>query len=70
MLLQEILEARYDLETCEEGQKAGALSRLNALLDDAIEGKPYSREQLVEALGDRFREFRKAKRREESRRQH
>lgn len=64
-LLLKILQAKYDLEICEEREKARLLGNLNSLLDQAIGNKNLSRFELLEALRDRMADFRTAKRKQE-----
>lgn len=68
--LEDILRSRYDFETCDEPLKSEAKRRYEALLDKVLEGKLYSRLQLAEALAPRYREYSRAQRIIERRRQH
>lgn len=61
-LLSKILAAKYELEVCEERDKARLLACLNRLLDDAIGQRNLSRYDLLEALRDRMAEYRKQRR--------
>lgn len=65
-LLAKILEAKYELEVCEERSKARLFANLNSLLDQAIGSSNLSRSALLEALRDRMSEYRKARRRREN----
>jgi len=64
-LLSKILNAKYELEVCEEKNKARLLANLNALLDQAIGKRNTSRYELIEALRDRMAEYRIARRKQE-----
>ncbi len=64
-LLSRILQAKYELEICEEPLKARLLANLNTLLDQAIGTRNLSRYDLLEALRDRMAEYRKVRRRQE-----
>lgn len=64
-LLSKILQAKYELEICEERDKARLLANLNTLLDQAIGQRNLSRYDLIEALRDRMSQFRKARRKQE-----
>jgi len=64
-LLSRILQAKYELEVCEERDKARMLANLNGLLDQAIGTRNISRYELLEALRDRMAGYRNAKRKQE-----
>lgn len=64
-LLTKILEAKYELENCEESDKARLLANLNSLLDRAIGQRNLSRYELLEALRDRMAEHRTARKKRE-----
>lgn len=64
-LLTKILTAKYELEICEERNKARLLANLNTLLDQAIGTRNISRYELLEALRDRMGEYRTARRKQE-----
>ncbi len=63
------MRARYDFETCDEPLKSEAQKRYEQLLDAALRSTNYSRHQLTEALAPRYREYCKAQRLQERRRQ-
>ncbi len=65
-LLAKILEAKYELEICEERSKARLFANLNSLLDQAIGTSNLSRSELLEALRDRMSDYRKARRKREN----
>lgn len=67
--LEDLLQARYDYETCDEPLKSEAKMRYERLMDLAIQGTPYSRFQLAEALAPRYRDYSRAQRSQEKRRQ-
>jgi hypothetical protein len=64
-LLAKILEAKYELEVCEESCKARLLANLNACLDRAIGPQNISRYELLEALRDRMAEYRASRKKRE-----
>jgi hypothetical protein len=64
-LLSKILETKYELEICEERQKARLLANLNSLLDQAIGGTNISRYELIEALRHRMAAYRSQRRKQE-----
>ena len=66
-LIEAIHEARYDLETCVRHERRGREKKLDDLLRQALErsGSKAKPEELLDALFDDYREFRRAKRREE-----
>ena len=66
--VEAILQAWYDLETCEPSEKTERLKQFHQLLDVAItqaDIQGVSRNELKELLGDSYSEFKLAKRREE-----
>jgi hypothetical protein len=67
--LENILQARYDFETCDEPLKSESKARYERLLDEVLMGKMYSRMQLAEALAPRYREYCRIQRTQERRRQ-
>jgi hypothetical protein len=66
-LIEAIHEARYDLQTCAEADKPAARRKLNDLLKQAaVKAKLALRpEDLLDALYDDYKEFRRMKRRGE-----
>jgi hypothetical protein len=64
-LLTKILVAKYELEVCEESDKARLLANLNTLLDQAIGQRNISHYELLEALRDRMIEYRAARKKQE-----
>ena len=62
--IEEILAAWYDLVNCEPSERAKFRDKRNALLDQAIAGTRSSQQELLEALGPRFKEYRLARRKE------
>jgi hypothetical protein len=66
--LEAILQARYDLQTCAEAEKTDQLRRYHALLDEAIAKgsvRSVTREELQALLAEPYREFKRAKLKEE-----
>ena len=64
-LLTKKLQAKYELEICEERDKARHLANLNAWLDQAIGQRNLSRFELLEALRDRMAEYRAMRKKQE-----
>ncbi|MGD0412257.1 MAG: hypothetical protein ABSC18_11195 [Verrucomicrobiota bacterium] len=64
-LLSKILEAKYELEICEESHKARLLANLNSLLDKAIGSRNLSRYELIEALRGRMAAYRSQRHKQE-----
>lgn len=58
--LEAVLQAQYELEFAEPDKLAGCLDRLHALVDDAISGTKLTRRELLSALRDRYREYKRA----------
>jgi hypothetical protein len=66
--LEAILQARYDLETCEPGQKAECRARLDALILAALTKagkKDLSPRALIEVTAVAYQEFKLARKRGE-----
>lgn len=65
--IEAIHEARYDLQTCAEKDKPAARAKLYALLEQAgSKGRsPVSPEDLLDALYEDYKEFRRMKHRQE-----
>jgi hypothetical protein len=66
-LIEAIHEARYDLETCARHERAACQRKLDELLRQSLEraDSKLSPEQLLDALFDDYREFKRAKKRAE-----
>lgn len=66
-LIEAIHEARYDLQTCAEKDKPAARKKLYELLDQAAcrAASSFRPEEILDALYDGYKEFRRAKRRQE-----
>lgn len=62
--LERILQAWYDLEGCSASEKDKYRDILHCLLDEARAGSNVSRQDLILALADRYRDFRSAKEKE------
>jgi hypothetical protein len=62
--IEAIHEARYDLESCAAGRTAEARLKLDRLLEQAIvaAGAKVTPRELLDALYDDYREFRRTKR--------
>ena len=65
--IEAIHEARYNLETCEENARGRAKAKLEKLVAESIDcsGAKISPRQLLDALFDDYKEYRRARRREE-----
>ena len=66
-LIEAIHEARYHLETCARHGRRSSQRKLDELLRQAIDraGSPVTSDQLLDALFDDYREFKRSKKREE-----
>ena len=62
--LENIFQAWYDFEACAASEKDSQRVAFNRLLDKSRKDMHLSRQELIEALRDRYREFRTAKERE------
>ena len=61
--LERLLEALYEKLTCPAQEKAQRVATFERLVNDALAQKPgTSREQLLDALQARFRDFCRARR--------
>ena len=58
--LEAILQAQFDLEYAELEQLPERLSRLNFLVDQVIAGTTLSRHDLLSALRERYRDYKRA----------
>ena len=58
--LEAILQAQFDLEYAEPGELPERLNRLNLLLDQVIAGTALTRLDLLSALRDRYKEYKRA----------
>lgn len=59
-LLEGILKAQFDLEYAETRELPACVERLNALLDLAIAGTHLTRHELLSALRDRYKDYKRA----------
>ena len=55
--IEAILAAWYELVNCAPSERARCRDQRNAMLDQAIAGTRSCRQELLEALGSRFQEF-------------
>ena len=62
--LERILQAWFDWENCSASEKHQYRNAFDALLDEVRVNSKVSRQELIIALADRYREFRAAKERE------
>ena len=62
--LEHILQAWFDWESCSAAAKNQYRDAFHRLLDEARAGSNVSRQDLIVALADRYREFRAAKEKE------
>lgn len=58
--LEAVLKAQFELEAAEPEELAGCLERLHALVDEAIAGTKLTRHELLSALRDRYRDYKRA----------
>ena len=58
--LEAILRAQFDLEYAEPEALDDRLRQLNFLVDQAIVGTTLTRHELLSALRDRYREYKRA----------
>lgn len=65
--IEAIHEARYQLQTCAEEEKPAVRQQLRALLERAAAkvSPPVQPDDLLDALYDDYKEFRRMKRRQE-----
>lgn len=66
--LEAILQARYDLETCEPKQKTERRARLETLIEAVLAKSPAKHltpRDLIEILAKPYQEFKHAKKKEE-----
>ncbi len=63
--LDRILEARYEFDYAPRESKASAEKALMELVDKAIAGTHVSRYELLEAMHDRYLDFKRQRRRKE-----
>jgi hypothetical protein len=62
--LERLLQALYEKRTCPPQEKQHREATFQRLLEDALARRPgTSRSQLLDALSDRYDEFRRARRR-------
>ncbi len=66
-LIEAIHAARYDLETCARQERAACQRKLTELLRQALDraGSTVTPEQLLDALFDDYREFKRSKKQAE-----
>jgi hypothetical protein len=62
--LERILQAWFDFESCRTSEKGRYREALHEVLDAARAGSSVSRQEMIAALAERYREFRTAKERE------
>ncbi len=65
--IEAIHEARYNLETCARNERSAFQRELDVLLRQALKeaGSKHTPDQLLDALFDDYREFKRGKKREE-----
>ena len=66
--LEAILQAQFELEYAEPEALEERLRRLNFLVDQMIAGTTLSRHELLSALRDRYREYKRSQLQAEARR--
>jgi hypothetical protein len=62
--IEAILAAWYEMEECAPSEKAKWRDQRNKLVEQAIAGTRSCRQELLEALGPRFVDYRVARRKE------
>jgi hypothetical protein len=62
--IEAILAAWYELVNCAPSERASRREQRNALPDQAIAGTRSCRQELLEALGPRFKDFKLARHKE------
>ncbi len=62
--LERILQAWFDLESCRASEKGSYRQTFHDLLDAARTDSSISRQEMIAALAERYREFRVAKERQ------
>lgn len=62
--LERILQAWFDWEHCSGNEKNLYRDAFHQLLDESRAGSNVSRQEMIAALADRYREFRTAKEKE------
>ena len=67
-LLEAILQAQFELEFAEPKNLPACRERLNSLLDRALAGKRQTRRELLSAMRDRYKEYKRAQLQAEARR--
>jgi len=68
--LESLLEAKYELEFCEDGEKEACFKAFEQRISGILEMHPgISRSELIEAIGSRYREFKSARIRAQRRRE-
>ena len=60
-LLESLLAAQFELDYAEPGDLLRRITELNSLLDQAIAGSHLSRRDLVWALRDRYKEYKRSR---------
>ena len=66
--LESILQARYDLETCDPSQKTERRAKLNTLIDAALSKagtQQLSPRAFIEIIAEPYHQFKLAKQKEE-----
>lgn len=64
-LLQKILDAYYEAEFSEPCDQEAKTNALDSLLEEATKDSPHSKLGLVEAIGERYREYKRKRKRQE-----
>lgn len=62
--IEAILAAWYELQHCAPSERAQWRDQRDKLLDEAISGTRSCRQELLEALGPRFKDYKLARRKE------
>ena len=68
--LECLLQAKYELECCEDGDKEHCMKAFDNCVSEILKTCPnVSRGELLEAISDRYREFKSARLRAQRRRE-
>jgi hypothetical protein len=66
--LERVLAAKYELECCDDEEKATYLLNYERLLDEVLQGSNVSRFGLTEAIREAYIEYKKARAKSQRRR--
>jgi hypothetical protein len=66
--LERVLAAKYELECCDDDEKASYLSNYERLLDEVLQGSNVSRFGLTEAIQQAYIDYKRARAKSQRRR--